>query len=421
MRDADHGADARLQRLIVQIGRAPLRDDVHDIAARRRDDCTGRKMRANVGRERPVGRFVRGMQAQKTPSADRTRRGADKIELTADAGILPAVNGLGADLPGQIGHQAAVDRDKPRLLRGTERIVEHVHRDHADVRERKIIQMPRRVEHDGRLDPIEIDRAAGHQAQLRLCEHLRVNPEPFASMQPVGDGVGNAADADLQRIAVPDERQDVRGNARIECIGRFIMIGIERMIRAAERRNLRDMDAMVLAAGALLKGVDLIDALFDLCIERTPGRAARAVIQIPVRIRLGHLEHQRIDTVDLARCAHGLVKLHGVFVQAAALLKLAVGAAEKQGVIRRARKADRVGQGAALRAVDDGHDRDAAQLRAVAHRVDQHGREATGAAGKDAVAGRDQRRRLLRRAEPARIDLTPIHRAHASRGATGKK
>lgn len=242
-------------------------------------------MRANVGRERPVGRFVRGMQAQKTPSADRTRRGADKIELTADAGILPAVNGLGADLPGQIGHQAAVDRDKPRLLRGTERIVEHVHRDHADVRERKIIQMPRRVEHDGRLDPIEIDRAAGHQAQLRLCEHLRVNPEPFASMQPVGDGVGNAADADLQRIAVPDERQDVRGNARIECIGRFIMIGIERMIRAAERRNLRDMDAMVLAAGALLKGVDLIDALFDLCIERTPGRAARAVIQIPVRIR----------------------------------------------------------------------------------------------------------------------------------------
>ena len=225
-------------------------------------------MRANVGRERPVGRFVRGMQAQKTPSADRTRRGADKIELTADAGILPAVNGLGADLPGQIGHQAAVDRDKPRLLRGTERIVEHVHRDHADVRERKIIQMPRRVEHDGRLDPIEIDRAAGHQAQLRLCEHLRVNPEPFASMQPVGDGVGNAADADLQRIAVPDERQDVRGNARIECIGRFIMIGIERMIRAAERRNLRDMDAMVLAAGALLKGVDLIDALFDLCIVK---------------------------------------------------------------------------------------------------------------------------------------------------------
>ena len=193
------------------------------------------------------------------------------------------------------------------------------------------------------------------------------------------------------------------------------------MIRAAERRDLRDMDAMVLAAGALLKGVDLIDALFDLCIERTPGRAARAVIQIPVRIRLGHLEHQRIDTVDLARCAHGLVKLHGVFVQAAALLKLAVGAAEKQGVIRRARKAGRVGQGAALRAVDDGHDRDAAQLRAVAHRVDQHGREAAGAAGKDAVAGHDQRRRLLRRAEPARIDLTPIHRAHASRRATGKK
>lgn len=99
------------------------------------------------------------MQAQKTPSADRTRRGAGKIELTADAGILPAVNGLGADLPGQIGHQTAVDRDKPRLLRGTERIVEHVHWDHADVRERKIIQMPRRVEHDGRLDPIEIDRA----------------------------------------------------------------------------------------------------------------------------------------------------------------------------------------------------------------------------------------------------------------------
>ena len=46
-------------------------------------------------------------------------------------------------------------------------------------------------------------------------------------------------------------------------------------------------------------------------------------------------------------------------MQAAALLKLAVGAAEKQGVIRRARKAGRVGQGAALRAVDDGHDRSA--------------------------------------------------------------
>ena len=146
-------------------------------------------MRANVGRELPVGRFVRGMQAQKTPSADRTRRGADKIELTPTPEYCRPSMASAQTCPVRSAIRQPLTEISPGCCAARNGSLS-TSTDHADVRERKIIQMPRRVEHDGRLDPIEIDRAAGHQAQLRLCEHLRVNPEPFASMQPVGDGVG---------------------------------------------------------------------------------------------------------------------------------------------------------------------------------------------------------------------------------------
>jgi hypothetical protein len=219
VRDADEGVGALAQGLAVQVDRAVLGHDPVDVSAARHD--TGAELQGGRdARDRALRR--RGGQRQNGLAPLRERRAMDEVHLSADARVDPVADGVRADLTGEVDLERRVDRRDLVVLANERRVVRAVagvELDHQVVVD-EVVEPPTAVD-EARDDATRVDLlvpVGDHpvldQGDQPVREHLGVHPEVELVAEAGEHGVGDGADAHLQRRAVLDEGGDVLADER---------------------------------------------------------------------------------------------------------------------------------------------------------------------------------------------------------------
>ena len=233
----------------AEVDDAVLGCDELCLEARRDDAGTGGKVRDDLALA--LGRA--GREGDEGPAAFGEGAAVHEIVLAADAREDHVADGVGADLAGEIHLDGGIDGAGARILRDEERIVgvgdvEELHgRIVVDVSVHILRADGEGRDADAGMDFLEriVDDALLDQADHAVGHRLGVEAEVLVVLDPVEDGVGDAADADLEAGAVRNLAGDVGADGRLD--GRGLAEGHRERGDVAEdrRRNLALVDEAV--------------------------------------------------------------------------------------------------------------------------------------------------------------------------------
>ena len=393
-----------------------------DVGARDGDALARRQRRAHA-RLRPVVAGRR--EADDRLAALGARRAAQELALRGDAAVELAPELVDADLAGQVDRERLRDRHHPVLRGDRHRMADDVDR----------LEREQRVAVDEVVQPPAADREAGDD--LAPLPRLAPAGEDAALQQrddPVGDdvgvdtevapvrevlerGVGDAAEADLQRRAVLDDAADVAGDPLDDLrFGRRVHVFDERRVDRHQPVDLAHVHRRV-AHRARHRRVDLGDDERGARYGRRQHVDGDAQAHVAELVRRRHLDQRDVDAdaADGDQLRHARDRHRHVFGEALPHRGLHVRADEDRPV-------PEAGGRAALRVVrhravgDEVHELEVRRGRR--HRLqrrDERARRRTGGADEDVAAAGDVRNRLRRGGHLVAVRREP----RVERGARG--
>ena len=174
-------------------------------------------------RERVRSRLVDCSAMIDRPSAARLAA-RDEIHLAADKADMPSPCGLGIDLAGEVDLERAIDRDEAAEIAEHQRVMGVRRRADLDRRVAVGEAVEPRGSHqhrrhgDGGVDllvPV-VDDAGLHQIGDPVSDRSRMDAETLFAAERAGYGLGNSAEAKLDRRAIGDQSGDVIGDGAVD-------------------------------------------------------------------------------------------------------------------------------------------------------------------------------------------------------------
>ena len=228
-----------------------------------------------------------------------------EVQLAAGAADLPQPRGLRADLPVEVHGEAAVDGDEIRKLADHRRVVDVAHGRGEDrnVVIEEIIELAGAVaDAEDALAAVELLAPVGDlpgpiERQVAVAHQLRVHAQilQVGLGDEAAEGVGHAADAELQGDAVREVREDIGGDLPVDVadlhrrgMGKFLVV-------LDDGVHFRDMDAVRLQAHDVGHvRVDLDDHFVRRVDQLLLGAVREPVAEIAVAVHRGHGDHRDV-------------------------------------------------------------------------------------------------------------------------------
>ena len=255
MGDADQFFRPLPRRKACQIDLPVFGDDVHGLGPRRRDDVATGKARHDVGMADAFLIDPARRHGQEGPAVFCRIGTGDEIELAAGPADLPRPCRFRTDLAIEVAGDAAVDGDEMVQLTNRFRIVDIMHRrrQDVDIMVQKIIELLRSVTDGKDAFPmlqglalvgnltglVQVEITVTH----KLCMHAQVFEVRFGNES--SQGIGHAADAELQRVPVVDEGEYLGGNLLIQLTSSPAGSFTQRLIIFYDNIDIADVDMII--------------------------------------------------------------------------------------------------------------------------------------------------------------------------------
>ena len=305
-----------------QLRDAVLSHDAGRLGAGRGDNVALGELGKDAGMN--LARFVGEgrMHGEKGPAMLGLQGAGDEVQLAAGAGDLPRAGGFAAHLAVEIHGDAAVDGHKIIQLPDGLGAVHIAHRRGEDflVVIQKVIELPGAVaDRENSLAGIKFFVSVGDfsrpiEVEITVAHEFGVHAQIFDVRlgDQRADGVGDAADAQLQRGAAGDKGQDMRRDLPIQLRGQRTRHRGNRPVTLHDTVHILNMDPAALdAPGHRHGGVDLDDDRFCRLQQFLHGAVGEAEGKIALLIHGRHRDHGHIHRrVALAVIAAAVAKEH---------------------------------------------------------------------------------------------------------------